>query len=189
MKHKRWINAALALALALLLIPAAPAVAQDLADATPWELTRQGMLALEGVADGDDLFVVESGAYAQYGFLRFGGAHNQVAVYIFNADRLVMYGYNAGASMQAGTVDFAGVYQTALAQLTERLGEPTTADTLLLVAESNAIMEGSMNEEDILAGVGWDMGDGVMLYHMHLKNAREESVVTMLVNEALLLAQ
>ena len=189
MKQNHMLRPLIALALLCLFVAAAPpALAEALPGGVTWETTFQDMLALEGAAQDDDLFVVEGGAYTQYGFLRLG-AYTDVTVYVFKGDLLVMYGGNASSSMQAAAVAFGDVYTDVLATLTETHGEPSLADPQPAMDAANTIQADAIKPDDVVSFAGWDLGGGTVLYHLHLKNAREESVVTIYVNEALLYAR
>ena len=183
----RTIRTMTALALAALLMLCTPvALAQELDNGVTWDTTVDEMLAIEGVALENVLMVVEGDAFTQYGFLRLSPGYVGVAVYVYKAERLVMYGGNVSTSMQQQKVAFGDVYAAILATLVEERGEPTITDPQRAMDASNAVTAGSFTDEMLVSAAGWDLGEGAVLYHVHLKDGDEESVITMFVNETLL---
>lgn len=190
MKQNRMPIAAATLALILLLALCAPAaLARELTNGVTWDTTVDEMLAIEGMALKDVLMVVEGDVFTQYGYLRVSPGYVGAGVYVYKGDSLVMYGDNVSSVMQQQKVAFDDVYATILAALTEERGEPTFTDPQRAMDASNTVEEGSLVAEELVSCAGWDLGDGTVLYHVHLKSESEESVITMFVNETLLYAE
>ena len=183
MKQSKRCCAWTALVLAALLALCAPAaLAQEAAADVTWDMGAQDVFALEGVTQ-DNVFILGGGDYTQYGILRTHPDYTGVAVYIFRGDALVMYGENISASMQSVGVVFADIYASLLATLTEEYGEPTLEDPAQALHAANTVEPDSINPEDVLSFAGWELGEGLALYHLHLKGETEESVITIFVNE------
>ena len=116
--------------------------------------------------------------------VRVAPAYVGAGVYVFRNDTLVMYGDNISSSMQQGSLAYDELYGELLAALTEEYGEPTLDDSATALDAANTVEPDSINPEDVLSFAGWDLGGGVALYHLHLKDETEESIITIYVNAA-----
>ena len=184
MKRKFAFQGTFALGLSLLLLLSGLCAAAEEQDQEPyqrfgqsvnWDTTMVDMREIQGVGEDEELDEYSVGEYAQYGFAQTNeDGVEAYGFYIFRADQLAMYGVNMAVGDQAGETGAAGLYEAYLAKLTEKYGDPTTEDKRRLTEVYAALGDGTMDEEEIRAFAGWDLGGGTELY---LVNAYGQSVI------------
>ena len=191
MKLTASLRTLMALALAALLLLAAPAALAEETNATPpagasWDMTVDDTLALEGATKADGEYEL-GGGYIQYAFQHEKNGYTYATVYIFYGEQLVMYGDYTDARIQTGEVPFGEICVEWIATLTETLGEPTVDDKQSAVMIANAaVRDGWMTEENIAEFAGWTPEEGVILYCMHFTSKGEDIVFAIYIKAALL---
>jgi hypothetical protein len=136
-----------------------------------WDTTPSRAGELEGVTGDEQINAHTVGDFVQYSFIhRRDDGSKEYVFYVFNQEKLVIYGANTTFYVETGDLDLSAAFDAERGRLTGQYGEPAISDKQRLIALYNVIDERGITEEEIESFAGWDLGGGTELYLFNILN-------------------